>query len=163
MFIVQVLPDPPVIVPMLVFVASRTVMPMTSAGDPTVVSVVPERDAVNDRALAADQLVVVVVSQVPVPPTQYRFATAYASGAGAGFSISAIQLASRRCFSASMSTSDKGWSSGYQIASENSPYLVAKLKLTLAIKYLLSSSPPERPKRCPASYKGSRYTWASML
>ena len=69
-FIVQVLPDPPVIVPMLVFVASRTVMPMTSAGDPTVVSVVPERDAVNDRALAADQLVVVVVSQVPVPPNQ---------------------------------------------------------------------------------------------
>ena len=68
--VVHVLPDPPVIVPKLVFVASHTVMPMTSAGLPTVVSVVPLRDPVNATALAADHLVVPPVTHVPEPPTQ---------------------------------------------------------------------------------------------
>ena len=68
--VVQVLPEPPVIVPMLTLAAVHTVMPITSAGDPTVVSVVPVREPVNDSALAADQLVVALVFHVAVPPTQ---------------------------------------------------------------------------------------------
>jgi hypothetical protein len=74
--VVQVFPLPPVIVPALVYapvngsVLYQTVIPTTNAGDPVVVSVVPERDAVNPTGTAVAQLLVLVPSQVPVPPTQ---------------------------------------------------------------------------------------------
>jgi hypothetical protein len=59
-----------VIVPRLLLLLSHTVIPIASAGDPVVVNVVDERVPVNAIAGAVDQCVV-VVSQVPVPPTQY--------------------------------------------------------------------------------------------
>jgi len=46
-------------------------MPTTNAGEPVVVSVLPERDAdVIVTGVAADQLAVVLEFQVPEPPTQ---------------------------------------------------------------------------------------------
>jgi hypothetical protein len=66
-----------VIVPRLVFAAFSTVIPMTRAGDPTVVSVVPEQEAVNDKALDALQTAVEIVFQVPDPPNQYLSAIRY--------------------------------------------------------------------------------------
>jgi len=76
----QVFTDPLEIVPRDTFVLENTFIPTTNAGEPTVVKVVPEQDAVNDSPCAADQFVVVVVSHVPLPPTQYRFATVYSCG-----------------------------------------------------------------------------------
>jgi hypothetical protein len=46
-------------------------MPITKAGLPVVVSVVPEQDAVKDNGAAADQTVVLEVFQVPAPLAQY--------------------------------------------------------------------------------------------
>jgi len=87
----------------------------------------------------ADQTVVDVVFHVPVPPTQYLSATAYASGSGAGSSgvigasMSAIQLSRRRCFSVAICSSVIGSSSGKIIASEYLPYFVSKKKSIFAI------------------------------
>ena len=66
----QVLAEPLTIVPRLTNVLEKTVMPTTKAGEPVVVNTVPEHDAVKDKPLAVDHLVVDVVSQVPPPPTQ---------------------------------------------------------------------------------------------
>jgi hypothetical protein len=74
--VVHVFPLPPVIVPALVkvpvnwSVLYQTVIPTTSAGEPVVVNVFPDREAVNTIGEAADQLVVALVFQVPDPPTQ---------------------------------------------------------------------------------------------
>jgi len=61
-------------VPRLTKVLDHTVIPATSAGDPVVVKAVAVQLAVKDNPVAADQLVVLVPFQVPVPPTQYLFA-----------------------------------------------------------------------------------------
>jgi hypothetical protein len=71
---VQVFPEPPVIVPMFVVDVTKTVIPVTSAGEPVVVSVVPEQEPVKVTADAVDQLVVNAALNVPVPPTQYLVA-----------------------------------------------------------------------------------------
>jgi hypothetical protein len=52
----------------------RTVKPIVKAGEPVVVSVVPEQEAVKINGAADDQFVVADVFQVPLPPTQYLFA-----------------------------------------------------------------------------------------
>jgi len=61
---VHALPDPPVIVPRLVGVLVNTVIPMTNDGDPVVVSVVPEQEAVNVRVGVVDQLVIPQLPEV---------------------------------------------------------------------------------------------------
>jgi hypothetical protein len=48
-------PEPPVIVPKLVRLFAHTVIPVTNDGEPVVVKVVPEHDAVNVIAGDADQ------------------------------------------------------------------------------------------------------------
>jgi hypothetical protein len=65
----QLFPDPLEMVPSNVWLFVQTRMPATRAGDPVVVSAVPEQEAVNTSADAADQLVV-PVDHVPPPPTQ---------------------------------------------------------------------------------------------
>jgi len=65
------LTEPLTIVPSEIYMFENTVIPTTSAGDPTVVNVVPVQLAVKDKPVAADQFVVWLLPQVPVPPTQY--------------------------------------------------------------------------------------------
>ena len=49
----------------------QTVIPTTNAGEPVVVSVVPERDAeLIVMGVAEDQFAVLLEFQVPEPPTQ---------------------------------------------------------------------------------------------
>ena len=66
----QVFTAPLTMVPSVTFADDHTLIPTTRAGDPTVVKVVPEQDAVKDKPCAADQFAVDVVSHVAVPPTQ---------------------------------------------------------------------------------------------
>jgi hypothetical protein len=68
--VVHVFALPLTIVPRLVPDALYTVMPTTSAGEPTVVKVLPERLAVKDNGRDDDQLAVFVLLQVPVSRIQ---------------------------------------------------------------------------------------------
>jgi hypothetical protein len=68
---VQVFTEPLLIVPRLTFVEDQTVIPTTSAGEPVVVKVVPEHDAVIANGAAALQFVVALLFQVADPPAQY--------------------------------------------------------------------------------------------
>jgi hypothetical protein len=68
--VVHVFTLPLTIVPRIVPDAKYTVMPATSAGEPTVVNVLPERLAVKDKGRVDDQFTVFVLLQVPVPFTQ---------------------------------------------------------------------------------------------
>ena len=76
-------------------------VPSDPVGTAVVVNAVAVQEAVNDRPLAVDQLVVELVFHVPVPPTQYRLAIVYSCGVV----IAAIQSFRRCCFMASISVS----------------------------------------------------------
>ena len=82
LLVVHVFTLPLIITPLLAPVASKSSTGTTIAGEPTVVKVLPARLAVKDSGTVEDQLSVLVLLQVPVPPTQYRSAMLYSEITG---------------------------------------------------------------------------------